>query len=137
MTFSQSVGYRYMESSGSGVDFLYQNDLGTIKTNGSDFPLVSTLDFRNYLLISEHTDLDISFKASYVYYPMKTEDNQFLIDLAEEGAVGDLSMEFMPTPFIKGTLYNSAVYHVDYVDSRGILDRLAARSTSILTTRRA
>jgi hypothetical protein len=123
MTFSQSVGYRYMESSGSGVDFLYQNELGSIKTNGSDFPLVSTLDFKNYLVVSEHTDLDISFRASYAYYPLHTEDNEFLFDLAEEGAVGELSMEFMPTPFIKGTLYNNAAYHIDYVNSRGILDR--------------
>jgi hypothetical protein len=123
VTFSQSVGYRYMESSGSGVDFLYQNELGSIKTNGSDFPLVSTLNFRNYLLVSEHTDIDVSLKASYSYYPMHTEDDEFLLDLAEEGAVGEISMEFMPTPFIKGTLYNSAAYHVDYVNSRGILDR--------------
>jgi hypothetical protein len=123
MTFSQSVGYRYTESTGSGIDYLYNNSLGSVKTNGSEFPMVSTLDFRNYLLIARHMDLDISINASYAHYPLKTEDDALNVNLAEEGAVGNISMEFSPTPFVKGTAYDSAAYRVDYVDARGIMDR--------------
>jgi hypothetical protein len=123
ITLSQSVGYRYTEGTGAGVDYLYDNSLGEAKANGSDFPMVTTLDFRNYLIIGRHTDLDISLNVSYAHYPLKTEDDALNVNLAQEGALGNVSMEFSPTPFLKGTAYDSASYHVDYVDARGLLDR--------------
>jgi len=123
MTFSQSVGARYTQSEGTGVDFLYENVRGVIKTNGFEMPLVSSLDFRNYIMLGRHTDLDVSMNAKYSYFPLDTQENEFLFSLAEEGLLGTISLEFEPTPYIKGTLYENAVYRTDYVDTRGLIDR--------------
>lgn len=122
MAFSQSAGYRYTKSSGTGTDFLFAMRRGVIKEDGSEFPLVSILDFRNYLLITRRTDLDISLRMNYAHYPLETQEDEFNIDLAEEGIVGNLSMEFALSPFVKGTVYDSAIYQTDYIDTRGITD---------------
>jgi hypothetical protein len=82
LAFEQSVGYRYTRSSGVGGDFLFRNDLGRIRKDGSDIPMVSRLSFRNYLIISKYMDLDISFDLRYSYFPMGTEDNEFAVEFA-------------------------------------------------------
>jgi hypothetical protein len=128
MTFSQSVGGRYSRAEGTGVDFLYENVRGVMKTNGYELPLVSRLDLRNYLMIGRHTDLDISMSAAYSYFPLKTQENEFIFALAEEGVLGNVSLEFNPTPFVKGTLYENAVYRTDYVDTRGLVDRYGGQA---------
>ena len=82
IVFSQSVGYRNTRSSGAGSEYLYENRYGTIIKDGSDFPLVSQLSFRNYLMISKYMDLDINFTVRYRYFPMETEESKFLFDVA-------------------------------------------------------
>lgn len=123
VSFSQAVGYRYTSGNGDGIDYLFQNQRGVFLKDGSDFPLVSTLDMRNYLIISPTTDLDISLRASYAYFPLKTQEDEFIFDLAQEGLVGNLSMEFELTPYVKGTAFNYANYKTDYIDTRGLNDR--------------
>jgi len=121
--FSQLVGYRYTRSSGAGTTYLSENRLGDVTKDGSEFPLVSTLVLRNYLLISRRTDLDLSVAASYAYYPRHTQANAFGIYLPEEGISGNLSTEFRLTPYVKGSLYERAVYRTTYVNVRGEEDR--------------
>lgn len=81
IAFSQSAGYRYTTSSGNGRDYLYKNDYGRIMEDGSEFPLVSQLSFRNYVIISKYMDLDISFSLGYRYFPMGTEEDEFIFDV--------------------------------------------------------
>ena len=122
MLFSQTAGYRYTRSSGAGTDYLTANRRGAILKDGEEFPLVSRLDFRNYLLITRNIDLDMSVRVGYEYYPLKTQENEFFIDLPEDGIGGNLSMEIALTPYIKGTLYERALYRTDYLDDRGMTD---------------
>ncbi|MBA4386923.1 MAG: hypothetical protein C0404_03015 [Verrucomicrobia bacterium] len=123
IAFSQSAGYRYSSSSGAGTDYLESGHKGVIKEDGYDYPLVSTLTMRNYMLVTKDSDLDMSVTVSYEHYPMKTQDNAFNVNLGEEGIIGDLSTEIAVTPFIKGTIFDGAIYRTDYVDTRGISDR--------------
>ncbi|MFO7870490.1 MAG: hypothetical protein R6V03_03545 [Kiritimatiellia bacterium] len=120
--FSQSAGYRYTRSRGRGTDFLYGNDRGVIKEDGSEFPIVSRLNFRNYIILTDNADLDVSVGVSYSYFPNDTQENELNVDLAEEGITGSLSTEFRPARTVRGTLYDNVFYHTDYVDTRGITD---------------
>ncbi len=162
-SFSQSVGVRYMRSSGEGADYLYANDRGRVRDDGIDYPLVSSLNMKNYLLISKYMDLDISLNMTYSYYPMGTEDEQFDVNVVGEGLSARMgaftlnmtrdgidggfngrhvtaggytrsdsdkgfsatvSTEFDITEFVKGRVYDSPSYSVDYVDERGRIDNL-------------
>ncbi len=122
VSFSQSAGYRYTRSTGAGTDFLYENERGVIKKEGEEWPLESTLVFRNYLLITEKSDLDASISANYRRYPMETQEDEFNVYFAEEGIFGNLSSELELTPFIKTFWYDNIVYKTDYVDTRGLND---------------
>lgn len=123
LSLSQSVGYRYVESSGTGVEYLFRNRKGEIKEDGSDIPLILEIESRNYLLISENTDLDLSFKAGFEYYPFDTQENEAYIDMIDEGAKGNFTMEFSPSALTKVLLFDKMNYMSDYVDPRGRLDR--------------
>ena len=120
--FTQTAGYTYTRSSGEGVDYLISNRRGTILKDGSELPLVSTLNLRNYLLITRQMDVDLSVQISYAQYPLGTQDDTLYVDAAGEGVIGDLSTEIILTPYLKATLYDHFVYHTDYVDVRGRLD---------------
>jgi len=100
--FSQTAGFRYTRSEGTGTDFLFGNNRGVIKKDGSEYPLVARLDARNYVLISRHMDLDISFSLGYAYYPMETQENEFFFDISGEGVSGVVSMEFYISKFVRG-----------------------------------
>jgi len=128
VTFSQSVGYRYTSGEGDGIDYLFSNHRGVFLKDGSDFPLVSTLDMQNYIIINPTTDLDISLRASYAHYPLKTQENEFIFDVAEEGIVGNFSTEFGLTPYVKGTAYDDVGYRTDYIDARGLSDRYGGQA---------
>ncbi len=123
IAFSQSIGYRWTGSSGQGTDYLYNNRRGEILKDGSDFPMISTLSFRNYLLITRHMDLDISFWMSYEYYPMKTQENGFYFDMPEEGVLGTITLHYRLTPVVTGVVYDKFLYRTDYFDTRGYVDR--------------
>ena len=84
-SMAQSAGVRYMRSSGAGAEYLFVNDHGEIRKDGTEFPLVSSLSMQNYLLISKYIDLDLSFNITYSYYPNRTEDNQFDFNMVGQG----------------------------------------------------
>ncbi len=123
LLFQQSAGYRYVRTRGSGVDFLFQNQRGTIREDGHDVPLITTLNVRNYLIITPSIDLDASFRLAYEYYPLGTQEDQFIFDPAAEGVEGNFSSELQLTPFVRGLVYDNAAYRTDYVDARGRDDR--------------
>jgi len=116
------AGWRYTESRGSGTDFLYEERRGRIQRDGHEYPLIAALITRNYLVLTPSTDLDASVRVQYEHYPMGTQEDEFRIDLAEEGVFGNLSAGFAITPFIKGELYDIAAYRTDYIDTRGMED---------------
>lgn len=120
--FTQTAGYTYTRSSGTGTDYLFRNRRGQILKDGSEFPLISTLGLRNYLLITRRMDLDASLRATYECYPLDTQEDIFYVDLVEEGVIGELSMEIECTPYLKVTLYDDFLYRTDYVDTRGWID---------------
>ena len=123
VAFSQSVAYRYTRSRGTGTDYLVDNQRGVIVRDGHELPCVSVLEMRNYLLLTENTDLDASIRLVYEYYPLATQENEFYVDMGQEGIVGTLSSEVYLSPYLRGTLSDSIVYRTDYVDTRGIPDR--------------
>ena len=120
--FTQSVGYRWTQSSGAGTDYLSGTRRGTIRKDGSELPIISTLTFRNYLLITRNMDLDLSVRARYAYYPLDTQEDDFYIDLVDERITGTLSTEMRLTPYIRGRIYDNLRIRTDYVDTRGIED---------------
>ena len=128
ISFSQTAGFRYTESEGTGTDFLFGNNRGVIKEDGWDYPLVSTIDAQNYVMISRHMDLDISFSMGYAYYPMDTQDNEFFFDIAEEGVSGSISMGFYITKKVKGRISDDILYTTDYLDLRGVEDNYGGSS---------
>ncbi len=123
MALTETVGYRYTSSSGSGTDYISNNELGEILEDGGDFPIISTLSFRNYLIITRNIDLDASFRVGYEYYPQDTQEDEFLFDMTEEGVFGNISSAFRITEFLRGTIYDNFLYKTDYVDVRGEEDR--------------
>jgi hypothetical protein len=127
ITFSQSVGYRYTRTTGTGTEFLFDNDRTEIDEDGSEFPLITELEMRNYLLISRHADLDISLALAYEQYPLGTQDDEFFLRLPEEGIFGNFSTALEITPFLRVTLYDNISYETDYIDTRGITDRYGGR----------
>lgn len=77
-----SAGYRYVTSSGPGAEYLYRDEKGRYKKDGSDLPMVAELTMRNYMLISRYMDLDISCRLRYNYFPLGTEENWFSFEIA-------------------------------------------------------
>ena len=106
--FFQSVGVRYMVSSGEGMAYLYgeggsgtaaasglpSTQYGQIKKDGIDFPLVSQLTLRNYLLISKYASIDLSVSLTYRAFPNGTEEDTFDVEIIDPGfyaQMGDFS----------------------------------------------
>lgn len=133
--FQQSAGYRYVRTRGTGTDFLINNRRGHIREDGHELPLISTLSMRNYLIVSKNVDVDLSVLMRWEYYPLDTQEDEFIVDMAEEGIYGTFSSEFILTPFVKGTAYESFAYLTDYVDARGIEDRHGGRRYEYLNNR--
>lgn len=123
MALTESIGYRYTRSSGTGTDYLTENDRGEITEDGSEIPILSALTFRNYLVISRRMDLDMSVRIGYYYYPLDTQEEEFVFDMAEEGIYGTVSTAFRLTDHIEGTIFDNMSYRTDYIDTRGLDDR--------------
>ncbi len=123
VAFSQQFGYRWTGSTGTGTDYLYGNHRGEILKDGHDFPLITTLSFRNYLLITRNMDLDISFWMNYEYYPLETQEGGFFFDMPEEGVLGTITLNYRITPVLTGAIYDRFRYRTDYFDTRGYVDR--------------
>lgn len=122
ITFYQTAGFRYSRSSSSNTIFQVDTQRGAIQKDGLEFPLISRLQFRNYLLLTANADIDFSLSMSYAHYPMETQENDFNIHMVEEGVFGILSTTIDLTPFVKMTVYDNFVAKTDYVDTRGIVD---------------
>jgi hypothetical protein len=125
--WTETAGYRYTRSSGTGTDYLVDNDRGAILKDGSDFPILSSLTFRNYLILTRNIDVDASVRVGYNYYPLDTQEDEFYFDMADEGVYGSLSSKFRISPYLTGALYDNAVYRTDYVDTRGETDTAGGR----------
>ncbi len=125
--FSQQAGYQYTESEGAGTDYLFGSRRGKTREDGSDYPLISSLVLRNYLILGRHMDLDASLQMTYSQYPNETQEDEFIFHLVEEGVLASISMEIELTPFVKGMLYESPSFLTDYVDTRGIEDEQGGR----------
>lgn len=123
LTLSQSLGAQYVRIQGEGVDFLFGNQRGEFKRDGYDFPIITTLALRNYLILTRRMDLEFNIRVQYRYYPMGTQENDLTIDFTDEGIYADLSTEFMLTPTLRGRIYDSASYRTQYIDIRGTEDR--------------
>jgi hypothetical protein len=59
---------------------------------------------------------------SYAHYPLETQEDEFVIDLAEENIAGSISTELRLTPFLNAMIHNDAEYRTDYIDIRGQSD---------------
>jgi len=122
-----SGGYRYVNTTGAGTDFLFAGSRGRLKKDGSDYPIILGLDTRNYLVIGPHTDLDVSLGLRYEYYPLDTQESEFRVFLPGEGIDANLSMEMSPEPYFRMTLWDGFAWQMDYIDTRGIEDRYGGR----------
>ncbi len=135
MLYSQSVAYRWTRSEGRGTDYLRDNERGVIRKDGSEMPIVSRLRFRNYLLITRNTDVDLSMDMRYEYYPLDSQEDEFSIDMVEEGIFGNLSVGLRLTPYLRGSLYDRLTIRTDYVDTRGLEDRYGGSRYEYLDNR--
>ena len=124
---SLTTGYMYTDTDGSGTAYIFRNRRGDIREDGSEFPVISTLQLRNYLLVTRRMDVDMSARVSYEYYPLDTRESGFYVDLVDEGVLGNISTEIIFTPYLKGTLYDWFIYRADYIDTRGLEDRYGGR----------
>lgn len=122
-----AVGYRYTTGSGEGSDYLIDNQRGEIRSDGSDFPVITTLDFRNYVPITRHTDLDFSVRVSYRYFPLDTQEDDFNVSLPDEGVNANISSEFQLSPYLRGSVFDRFRWITQYVDDRGVEDDIGGR----------
>jgi len=129
--FTQQAGYRYVHTEGTGVDFLVDHRRIVVE-DGDEFPLISTLNLRNYVRLTERTDLDLSLAVRYAHYPLGTQDDEFYVTMAPEGVFGNVSAGLDLTRFVRAVLYDSLVYRMDYVDTRGIIDEYGGQEYKYL-----
>ncbi len=124
VVLSQSAGWRWSRATGAGLSITDGYNTGQILENGSDFPIITTLTFRNYLLISPHADLELAVRLQYKYFPLGTQDDEFNVDLTDEGIHAGLGLstvlEF--SPVLRTVVYERLTYHTEWLDLRGLLD---------------
>jgi hypothetical protein len=120
--FTQQLGVRYTKSNGSGTDYLFGNSRGTVLEDGEEFPLVTSLQLRNYWILHRTMDLDMSLQGSYYHYPMDTQEDDFIFNLSEEGIFATFSLEFAPSDYFKVRAYDNPSLLTEYVDARGLID---------------
>jgi len=129
---SLSAGYRYTRFRGRQVDFLDGTRRGEVRKEGSEFPLSATLRMNNYMILTRRLDLSLNLRMSYYHYPLGTQEDQFLIDLTDEGIFATFSTQFHPSRDSRILIYDDILYLTDYVDRRGISDRLGGREYRLL-----
>ena len=129
---SLSAGYRYTRFRGREVDFLDGIRRGEVREEGSEFPLSATLTMNNYIILTRRLDLSLNLRMSYHHYPLGTQEDQFFIDLTDEGIFATFSMQFHPTRDSRILIYDDILYLTDFVDRRGISDRLGGREYRLL-----
>lgn len=120
---SQSVGARFTQLSGAGVDYLEGTRRGDILKGGAEIPLETGLTLNNYMIITRHLDFEANIGIHYNYFPMKTQEDELWVDLTDEGAFATFSSQFNPSRDSKVLVYDDILYRTDYVDTRGFSDR--------------
>lgn len=128
---SSSAGFRYTRFSGAGVDFLDGTRRGDVQEEGAEFPLSATVTMNNYMLLTRRLDLSLNLRISYFYYPLETQPDQLEVDLTDEGVYATFSTQFHPTRDSRILVYDDIMYMTDFVDRRGISDRLGGREYSL------
>lgn len=116
------AGYRYTRFSGTGVDFLENNDRGEVKDDGSEFPLRAGLSLGNYLILTRKLDIRLDISVNYVHYPLETQEDELNIDLTDEGIYATFSTSFQPSRYSRFFIYDDILYRTDYIDPRGLED---------------
>lgn len=130
-----SGSYRYTRGDGAGTDYYFDNRRGRIREDGSEFPMVASLDLRNYLLLTRNADVDASVRIAYRYFPMGTQEDDFYVTMLGEGVQANISANFRLTRYIVGTIYDRLDWATDYVDARGELDDTGGRHFETLQNR--
>lgn len=96
LAFFQSLGVRNISSSGAGMDYLYGGRAadgtvgggtryGRVQEDGVDFPFITQLTARNYLLISKYMSIDFSVALTYRGFPNGTEEDTFDVEIVDPG----------------------------------------------------
>jgi hypothetical protein len=119
---SESVGVQYITMDGSGVDFNTRNGRGRYLQDGFDIPIISTLSFNNYMLITRHMDFSFNIDVSYAYYPFNTQEDTWYVNMSDEGVFATFSTEIQMGRDMRMLLYDDILYRTDYVDTRGMQD---------------
>jgi len=132
LAIALSAGYRYTRFRGQGVDFLDGARRGDVQEGGSEFPLSATVTMNNYMLLTRRLDLSLNLRMSYFYYPLGTQPDEYVIDLTDEGIYATFSTQFHPTRDSRVLFYDDILYQTDFVDRRGISDRLGGREYRLL-----
>ncbi|MDA0578760.1 MAG: hypothetical protein O3B24_11765 [Verrucomicrobia bacterium] len=127
ITFHSAVSYRYTTSSGAGTDYIIDGQRGTIIEDGSDIPMVLAFDFRNYMPISAHSDMDFSVRVAYRYYPLGTQEDEWTVSVPDERISANFSTTYRITPRLNGVIFDRIQYVTDFVDFRGNEDDAAGR----------
>ena len=120
--WSESVGAQYIKMSGGGVDFNRQNGRGRYLKDGFDMPILSTLSLNNYILLTRHMDFSYNISLSYAYYPFKTQEDTWYMNLSDEGAFATFSTEVRLARDMRLMLYDDILYRTDFIDTRGKQD---------------
>ncbi len=130
---SQSIGTRYTRLSGAGVDYLEGNRRGDINDDGTEFPMVSGLTLNNYMIITRKMDLEANISINYFHYPMKTQEDEFQIDLTDEGIFATFSTQLLASKNSRILIYDDILYRTAYIDTRGLDDRYGGREYESLS----
>ncbi|MBN1671881.1 MAG: hypothetical protein JXR37_12650 [Kiritimatiellae bacterium] len=117
LTFRQSAGFRYIAASGAGR--------ADLNEDGVEFPLSSSLNLENYVVLTRYAGLGAGFSAEYSYYPMETQENVLSINAPQEGVYGDFSLDLAPGANLRARIYDTPSYLTDYVDFSGLSDEIA------------
>lgn len=135
VVLNMAAGYRWTRSSGAGTDYYYESGRGRILKDGSEIPMYVGLDFRNYVPITRHSDLDVSVRTLYSYFPLGTEENMFTVSLPGQQIGSSLSWGYRLTPYLVGSIYDRFTYGTEYLDSRGRRDEFGGRKLTSFNNR--
>ena len=125
-------GVTYSRFRKRGIDFPDGTRRGEVREDGLEYPLSATLILNNYMILTRRMDLSLNLRMSYFHYPRGTQEDEFAVSLTEEGISATFSTQFHPTRYSRIFVYDDILFLTDYVDRRGISDRLAGREYRLL-----
>ena len=117
-----SAGVQYIRMTGDGVGFITQNGRGRYLKDGFDMPVITTLGFDNHVLLTRHMDFAFNINVSYAYYPFNTQEDNWYVNMSDEGIYATFSTEIELARDMRLLLYDDILYRTDYIDTRGMED---------------